>query len=117
MKLILSFLVTAGLVWAVATYGGSSLGIVLAGDNLFVSALIFAIILAVVNLILGGILRVVTLPLNVLTLGLFYFIVTLIVIWVTDSLYDGISISGILGYLIVAIIPAITGSIVGTFKK
>lgn len=112
MKLIIHFLVTAALVWVVATYG-TGLGIALSGENTFVSALIFAVILAIVNLILGGVLRIVTFPLNILTLGLFYFIVTLIVIWVTDYLYEGIKIDGIIAYLIVAVIPTVTGMIVG----
>jgi len=115
MKLIIHFLVMAGLVWLVAQYG-TGIGVSLTGENTYVSALIFAIILSVVNLFLGNLLRAVGLPLTVITLGLFSFIVTLIVIWVTDSLYDGISIDGIVAYLVIAIIPAITSAIVGSLK-
>ncbi len=105
----------AGLIWLVAHYG-SGIGVSLSGPNTYISALIFAVVLAIVNLILGGVLRVVGMPLNILTLGIFSFIVTLIVIWVTDYMYDGIAIQGILAYLIIAFIPSITSAIVGSLK-
>lgn len=115
MRYLLHFLVTAGLVWLVANYA-SNVWISLSGPNTYISALIFAIILAVINMILGTILRTIGFPLTVITLGLFSFIITLIVIWITDYLYWGISVNGIIAYLIIAFIPAITSAIVGSIK-
>lgn len=116
MRLVLHFLVTALLIWAVATYG-TGIGVSLAGPNTFISALIFAVILAIINMLLGSLLRTLGMPLNIVTLGLFSFIVTLIVIWVTDRLYDGISINGIVAYLVIAFVPMVTSAIVGSLKS
>lgn len=115
MKYILHFLVTAWLVWLVATYG-TSIGVVLSWENTFVTALLFSVILAVVNVVLGTILRVLTFPLALLTLGAFYFIVTLVVVWVADSMYDGITLNGIFAYIVVALIPTVTGTIVSMIR-
>lgn len=73
-------------------------------------------ILAVVNVVLGTILRVLTFPLALLTLGAFYFIVTLVVVWVADSMYDGITLNGIFAYIVVALIPTVTGTIVSMIR-
>lgn len=110
MKTIIYFLVVAALVWLVANYWGSSIGVSL--ENSYSSALIFSIVLAVVNAVLWTLLRVLWMPLNVLTLWLFSFVVTLIVIWVTDKLYNWIEISWIVAYLVIAIIPALASFIV-----
>lgn len=112
MKSVAYFLLVALLIWIVAVYGGSTFGISLSGGNTYISALIFAVVLAIVNVILGTILRVLTLPLNFLTLGLVSFLITLLMIYVTDSLVDSITISGLLGYLVMAAIPAIASAII-----
>lgn len=108
MRSILYFFATAGLIWAVATYFGQHLGIHISGENTFVSALIFSVILSIVNLIIGTILRILTFPITLLTFGLFSGVVSVILIWMTDSFYDNIAISHFLGYIVVAMIPLIS---------
>lgn len=65
MKYLLQFLLSAGVVYLIATSGFVP-GITL--NNGYESALLFSIVLAIVNLILGTILRLVSLPLTLLTL-------------------------------------------------
>lgn len=113
MKSISYFLLVALFIWLAATYGQNSFGIILSGENTYVSALIFAVILALINLILGTILRIITLPFNFLTLGLFSFLITLLMIYVTDSMLQGIEVRGFIGYIVMAFIPAMAASFVG----
>lgn len=113
MKAIGYFLLVALLIWLAATYFGQSLGIELMGQNTYISALIFAVILSLVNLVIGSILRIITFPFNILTLGLVSFLISLLMIYITDSFYDNIKITSLLAYLVVAIIPAFAGMMVG----
>ena len=83
------------------------------GQNTYISALIFAVILSLVNLVIGSILRIITFPFNILTLGLVSFLISLLMIYITDSFYDNIKITSFLAYLVVAIIPAFAGMMVG----
>ncbi|MDO4873835.1 MAG: phage holin family protein [Candidatus Altimarinota bacterium] len=113
MKAIGYFLLVALLIWLAATHFGQSLGIELTGQNTYISALIFAVILSLVNLVIGSILRIITFPFNILTLGLVSFLISLLMIYITDSFYDNIKITSLLAYLVVAIIPAFAGMMVG----
>ena len=113
MKAIGYFLLVALLIWLAATHVGQSLGIELTGQNTYISALIFAVILSLVNLVIGSILRIITFPFNILTLGLVSFLISLLMIYITDSFYDNIKITSLLAYLVVAIIPAFAGMMVG----
>ena len=113
MKAIGYFLLVALLIWLAATYFGQSLGIELTGQHTYISALIFAVILSLVNLVIGSILRIITFPFNILTLGLVSFLISLLMIYITDSFYDNIKITSLLAYLVVAIIPAFAGMMVG----
>ena len=81
---IFSFIISAGTIFFLAQSGYVD-GIVLA--NGYTSALIFAVILAIVNLILGTILRIITFPLKLITLGLFSFVISAIIVYVTCLLY------------------------------
>ena len=63
--------------------------------QLFVAAAIFGIL----NTILKPILRLVTLPFAVITLGLAWFFVSMLMLWITDVLSDGINIHGFWTYV------------------
>lgn len=113
MRLVGYFLLVALLIWLVATYAGNAVGITLSGENTYISALMFAVVLALVNLILGGLLRLITFPLNFLTFGLISFLITLLMIYLTDSMHDNIAINGFIAYLVVALIPSIASILLG----
>jgi putative membrane protein len=66
-------------------------GVAIAG---FWSALWLALFLGVVNILIKPILILVTLPINILTLGLFTFVINALMILLAASVIKGFSVSG-----------------------
>ena len=79
-------------------------GIVFKGDIL--TLLVAGAILGLFNLIVRPLAMLLSLPLLILTLGLFYFILNAILLWVASALIPGYSIAGF--------VPAFIGSLVIT---
>jgi len=82
------------------------------------TALIAAAILGVVNAILRPILLILTLPLNILTLGLFTFVVNGLMLGLVDNLVPGFDIRGgfgstVLVALVLTLISWFIGGLVG----
>lgn len=73
----------------------------------FGSLFIMGMVLLLVNLIIKPILMLITLPANLLTLGLFSFIVNAWTIMIADSLVGNISMGGFLNSLIAAFVITI----------
>jgi putative membrane protein len=73
--------------------------------------LIMGMVLLLVNLIIKPILMLVTLPANLLTLGLFSFIVNAWTIMIADSLVENISMGGFLNSLIAAFVITILNNL------
>lgn len=98
MKIIIRILITALALLIVEHFiPGISI-------NSFYTAVLAAIILGVLNLFVRPILIILTLPINILTLGLFTFIINASIFWFVASFVEGFSVSGFL--------PALLGSIV-----
>ena len=68
--------------------------------TLFVAALVFGVL----NTILKPILKLVTLPFAVLTLGIAWFFVSMLMLWLTDLLVHGFDIHGFGTYVWATII-------------
>lgn len=66
-------------------------GVVVAG---FWAALWVALFLGLLNAVLKPILVVLTLPVNILTLGLFTFVINALLVLLASSVLDGFSVSG-----------------------
>lgn len=79
-------------------------------DGLY-TALIVALLLGLANLTLKPILTILTLPVQLLTLGLFSFVVNAGIFWFVASFVDGFSVSGFLPALIGSVIIAIVRAI------
>lgn len=75
-------------------------GIQVAG---FLAALIAALIIGIVNLFIRPIVMALTLPINLLTLGLFTFIVNAFLLWLVGVITPGFTVAGF--------IPALLGSL------
>ncbi len=75
-------------------------------DN-FSSALVASIVLGIANAVIRPILLFLTLPINILTLGLFSFVINIIMIGLAAFFVPGFSINGLL--------PALLGSIIVSF--
>lgn len=63
-------------------------------DN-FLTAIIVSVVLGIVNTIVKPILSILTLPLNILTLGLFNFILNGLIILLVSALVPGFSVENI----------------------
>ena len=98
MKFILKLLILTGAV-LLAAYVVP--GITVTG---FVTALIVAIVLAIINMFVKPVLRILTLPINILSLGLFGFILNVLLFWVVAYFVSGFNITGF--------IPALWGAII-----
>jgi putative membrane protein len=113
MIYIIHFLITAA---AIYIFAQSNIvpGITFSGG--YTSALLFAVVLALVNLILGTVLRIVSLPLRIITLGLFSFIISGVVIYVTDQLVPSVTIIGIPAVFALAVVLSVTSFVLRIFK-
>ena len=60
----------------------------------FLVAVVVAVILSVVNFIIKPIVTILTLPINILTLGLFTFVINALMILLAASVIKGFSVSG-----------------------
>lgn len=108
MNFIIRMLITA----AVA-YG---LSMVLTGVHIpdFTDAIILVILLAILNAIVKPILVILTLPITIITLGLFLFVINVIIISLADWLMDGVSIDGFWWTLIFSLLLSVITSFVSS---
>lgn len=112
MKFLISLLIT-GIVIALASW--ITPGVQVAG---FGWAIVTGLIIGFVNATIGTILRLFTFPINWLTLGLISFIITVLMILLTDSIMgDKFNVSGFWTAALFAIIVAIIEMIAGSFTK
>lgn len=87
----------------------------------FGTALFAALILGILNALIRPLLLLLTLPINILTLGLFTFIINAVIIEIADKLVDGFEVKGfgwaILFSIILSIISAGLLQITGAKKR
>ncbi len=81
------------------------------------TAIIVALVMSLLNTFVKPILTLLSLPITLLTLGLFYFVVTVGIVYICDGLVDGFSVHGFLYPLIFSFILSIVNGIVGSFQK
>jgi len=74
------------------------------GTTGFIDAVIGAVILAIVNAIIRPILLILTLPINILTLGLFTFVILGLTFWLMTAFAPGIRSDGLLPSIIGALV-------------
>ncbi|SKC04712.1 putative membrane protein [Sphingobacterium nematocida] len=115
MRFIISLLLT-GLVVVIAAYVIP--GVQVAG---FGWAIVTGLVIGFVNAIVGGILRLFTFPLNWLTFGLVSFIITILMIMLSDSIMGSkFDVSGFwnaaLFAIVVAVIEMLLGKIISKEK-
>ena len=111
MRFIISLLLT-GLVVAVAAYLVP--GAQVAG---FGWAIITGLVIGLVNAIVGGLLRLFTFPLNWLTFGLISFIITVLMVMLSDSLLGSkFDVGGFWNATLFAIVVAVLEMIIGKVR-
>lgn len=70
----------------------------------FYIALIIAILWGLINIVIKPILIILTLPINVITLGLFTFVINGFLFWFISSFVKGFEVSGILSAILGALV-------------
>jgi putative membrane protein len=109
MRLLLVWLVNALSLLAVA-YLIPSVSV-----DSFYTAMVTALLLAVVNTVIRPLLVLVTLPINILTLGLFTFVINALLFWFVASFVQGFRVAGFWsafwGALLYSLISTLASSI------
>ncbi|MBI2011132.1 phage holin family protein [Candidatus Daviesbacteria bacterium] len=87
----------------------------------FTSAILAAIVLGVINTFIKPVLLVLTAPINLLTLGLFTFVVNAVVLWLVTLVVPGMTIDGflpaILGAIVLSVVSTALSSLLKDFGK
>jgi putative membrane protein len=87
------------------------------GISGFYIALVTALILGLINAFIRPFLIFVTLPINVLTLGLFTFVINALLFWFVASFVEGFTVDGFwaafFGALIFSIVSALATGLIG----
>jgi putative membrane protein len=81
----------------------------------FTAALIVALVLGIINAFLKPVLVILTLPINILTLGLFTFVINAALILLVSSIVPGFIVDGFLWALVFGVILSVASSLVHTF--
>lgn len=81
------------------------------------AALWLAVFLAIINILIRPILVVITLPINILTLGLFTFVINALLILLSSSVIKGFEVDGFLTAVIFGIVLSIVSYILNVLFK
>lgn len=81
------------------------------------AALLLAVFLAIINILIRPILVVITLPINILTLGLFTFVINALLILLSSSVIKGFEVDGFLTAVIFGIVLSIVSYILNVLFK
>lgn len=73
----------------------------------FFTAILAGLLLGFVNATIGLVLRIITLPINILTLGLFSFVISVLMVLLVSNLLDGFYVSGFIPAAFFAIVMTI----------
>lgn len=75
----------------------------------FYTALIVAVVLGLINLVIRPLILLLTLPINILTLGLFTFVINALLFWFVGTVIKGFSVEGFIPAFIGALILTVIG--------
>jgi len=79
--------------------------------------LVIAVVWGILTIIIKPILIILTLPINILTLGLFTFVINAVLLLITSNLVPGFRIDGFGTALLAAIVLAIVNSFLSMLKQ
>ncbi len=79
------------------------------------TALIAAIVLGLLNAFVRPILQILALPITILTLGLFYFVINILMVYFAAALVNGFAVSDFISAALFALIVAIISGIGSIF--
>ncbi len=79
--------------------------------NNFLTALVLAIVLGLINALIRPLVLLITLPLNILTLGLFTFVVNALMILLAAQIVPGFSVNGFWWALLFSLVLSIINAL------
>ncbi len=83
----------------------------------FLTAVVVAVVLGVVNMFIKPILLLLTLPLNILTLGLFTFVINAVLVLLVSSIVPGFKVSGFVYALLFSLVLSVVSSFLYSLAK
>ena len=78
-------------------------------------AVIVMVVWSLLNITVAPVLKLIALPINLLTLGLFSFVINAGIFWITATFVEGFTVAGFLSALVGSTILAIANSIGKSF--
>ena len=109
MGVLISWIISAMVIFSIAY--------VMPGVHVssFTAALVVALVLVIINAFLKPVLLILTLPINILTLGLFTFVINAILILLVSKFVPGFVVDGFLWAFIFGIVLSIANTFVHSF--
>lgn len=103
--------------WIVSAMVVFSIAYILPGASVvdFTAALVVALALGVINALLKPVLLLLTLPINILTLGLFTFVLNALLIILVSNIVPGFTVDGFLAAFIFGIVLSVVNAVVNNF--
>jgi putative membrane protein len=99
------------LIQAIAISIGSYLVPGVSVDN-FLTALLVAVVLALLNVLVKPLLLLLTLPITILTLGLFTFVINILILMFAASLVPGFTIDGFIPAVLFGLVLAVINALI-----
>lgn len=111
MKILINWIISAMVIFSIAY--------IIPGAHVagFMTALVVALVLGIINAFLKPVLLILTLPINILTLGLFTFILNALLIMLVSKIVPGFVIDGFLWALVFGIALSISNTFLGLLGK
>lgn len=85
-------------------------------DN-FTTAVLAAIVLGVVNTFIKPVLSFLTAPLNVVTLGVFAFVINAVVLFIVSAVVPGLRIDGWVPAILAAVVLSVVATVLSSILK
>lgn len=83
----------------------------------FMDAFIAAIVLGLLNTFLRPFLEILSLPVTIITFGLFSWVISALVLWITSLLVPGFEVAGFIPALVGGIVVAFFASLIQSLLK
>ena len=106
MGIIINFLIS-GVVVLIAAYLVPGVMV-----SSFSTALIVAAVMGILNAIVKPLLLIITLPINILTLGLFTFVINVVIIYLVAALVPGFKVNSFFSALLFSFAVSIVSSLI-----
>jgi putative membrane protein len=83
----------------------------------FMTALLVAIVLGIINAVIKPIILLFTLPINIMTLGLFTFVINALLIMATGAIVKGFTVENFISALLFSIVLSLVKIVLNIFVK